>query len=98
MWQNYQKTHTCGVGVCGVKSYCAQSVRVCQNWLHTNTLLCIPPLRLKGMQEREKELDWIGGFILQLKGQVSFSQIGMQERDGAKELFILSGLPVVLSL
>ena len=34
----FQKTHTCGAGVCGVKSYCAQSVRVCQNCLHTNTL------------------------------------------------------------
>ena len=33
-----KKTHTCGAGVCGVKSYCAQSVWVCQNWLHTNTL------------------------------------------------------------
>ena len=43
MWvwvrQNLQKTHTCSVGVCGAKSYCAQSVRVCQSWLHTNTLL-----------------------------------------------------------
>ena len=39
VWQNFQKTHMCGAGVCGVKSYCAQSVRVCQNWLHTNTLL-----------------------------------------------------------
>ena len=38
VWQNYQKTHTCGAGVCGVKSYCVHSVRVCQNWLHTNTL------------------------------------------------------------
>ena len=28
----------CGVGVCAMKSYCAQSVRVCQNLLHTNTL------------------------------------------------------------
>ena len=27
-----------GVGVCGAKSYCAQSVQVCQNWLYTNTL------------------------------------------------------------
>ena len=36
--QNFQKTHTCSVRVCGAKSYCAQSVRVCQNWLHTNTM------------------------------------------------------------
>ena len=26
------------MGVCGAKSYCARSVRVCQNLLHTNTL------------------------------------------------------------
>ena len=29
---------TCGAGVCRAKSYCAQSVWVCQNWLRTNTL------------------------------------------------------------
>ena len=36
--QKIKKTHMCGVGVCGMKSYCAQSVRVCQNLLHANTL------------------------------------------------------------
>ena len=38
VWQKILKTHMCGVGVCGKKSYCVQSVQVCQNWLHTNTL------------------------------------------------------------
>ena len=38
VWQNFQKMHMCGVGVCGVKSYCAQSVLMCKNWLNTNTL------------------------------------------------------------
>ena len=41
VWQEIQKTHMCGGGVCGIKSYCVQSVRVCQNWLHTNTLVLI---------------------------------------------------------
>ena len=33
------KTHKCVAGLCRMKSYCAQSVQVCLNWLHTNTLL-----------------------------------------------------------
>ena len=34
----FKRRHTWSAGVCIVKNYCAQSVRVCQNWLHTNTL------------------------------------------------------------
>ena len=37
--QNFWKTHMCGAGVCCAKSYYAQSVQVCQNWMHINTLL-----------------------------------------------------------
>ena len=38
MRQKIEKTHRCGVGMYRNKSYCAQRVRVCKNWLHTNTL------------------------------------------------------------
>ena len=34
----WQKNYMCSVRVCRMKSYCAQSVRVCQDWLLTITL------------------------------------------------------------
>ena len=51
VWQKILKTHMCGVGVCGLKSYCVQSVRVCQNWLHTNTNIYIFESRIKNWIE-----------------------------------------------